>query len=74
MRNSVGSLVIGMMLTACSGGPEVCYLEKAGMSVSGPLGETTCKDLDDELEAFRRAFDGQTQLDERFSGAWEPAQ
>jgi hypothetical protein len=35
------------------------------------MGQTACKDLEDEVEAFRRAFDGQTQLDDRFSNAFD---
>jgi hypothetical protein len=72
MPTFAGNLTaLSLLLSACGGGPEVCYLEKASISVSGDLGQTTCKDLEDEVEAFRRAFDGQTQLDDRFANAFD---
>jgi hypothetical protein len=72
MPNIAGNLTaLSLLLSACGGGPEVCYLEKASISVSGDLGQTTCKDLEDEVEAFRRAFDNQTDFDPRFSNAFD---
>lgn len=72
--SSAGNLipvVLSALLAACGGGPTTCYLEGPEISVSGDLGKLTCEDLEVEAEAFRRAFDGQVQIDQRFSDAWE---